>query len=242
MYSYEERLKTVQLYIQYDKSYASVFRALGYPPSSHSIKLWYKEYEETGGLHKSYSSPSKYSDEQRKAAVQYYIEHGQSKSRTVKALGYPTRQQLTEWIKQDLPDEIHHCTKGQSLVHLSKEQKEQVAIELCTRDGSAQEIENLYNEAEDLKRTVYRLQLEKDVLEKAAEILKKDEGVSLEKLTNREKEPLRKTITPLFILIEVRTTVGQAGSRGWRMQALQDQCQKRAVLQAIPPAKASSDV
>ena len=147
MYSYEERLKAVQLYIQYDKSYASVFRELGYPPSSHSIKLWYKEYEETGGLHKSYSSHSKYSDEQRKAAVQYYIEHGRSKSRTVKALGYPTRQQLTEWLKQDLPDEVHPCAKGQSLVPLSKEQKEQVAIELCTRDGSAQEIENLHNEA-----------------------------------------------------------------------------------------------
>ena len=26
------------------------------------------------------------------------------------------------------------------------------------------------------------------------------------------------------------------------MQALQDQCQKKAVLQTIPPAKASSDV
>ncbi len=236
MYSYEERLKAVQLYIQYDKSYASVFRELGYPPSSHSIKLWYKEYEENGSLHRSYTKTSKYSDEQRKAAVQYYVAHGRSKSRTVKALGYPTRQQLTEWLKQDLPDEVRPCTKGQSLVHLSEEQKEQVAIELCTRDGSAQEIadkynvsrysvykwawdllekgnvspmprkkldttavtqetvdylkqeiEQLHNEAEELKRQVYRLQLEKDVLEKAAEILKKDEGVSLEKLTNREK-------------------------------------------------------
>ena len=145
MYSYEERLKAVRLYIQYDKSYSSVFRELGYPPSSHSIKLWYKEYEETGDLHKSYSSSSKYSDEQRKAAVQYYVEHGRSKSRTVKALGYPTRQQLTEWLKQDLPDEVHPCTKGQSLVYLTKEQKEQVSIELCTRDGSAQEIANKYN-------------------------------------------------------------------------------------------------
>lgn len=219
-----------------NKSYASIFRELGYPPSSHSIKLWYKEYEETGGLHKSYSSPSKYSDEQRKAAVQYYVEHGRNKSRTVKALGCPTRHQLTKWLKQDLPDEVLPCATGQSLVHLSKGQKEQVAIELCTRDGSAQEIsdkynvgrysvynwawnllgkenvspmprkkpdtttvaqdtvdtfkqeiENLHNEAEDLNRQVYRLQLEKDVLDKATEILKKDEGVSLEKLTNREK-------------------------------------------------------
>ena len=34
MYSYEERLKAVKLYIQYDRSYASVYRELGYPPSS----------------------------------------------------------------------------------------------------------------------------------------------------------------------------------------------------------------
>lgn len=151
-------------------------------------------------------------------------------------LGYPIRQQLTEWIKHDLPEEVRLCAKGQSLVHLSKEQKEQVAIELCTRDGSAQEIANKYNvsrysvynwawhllgkgnisimpqkkqdsktiaseeveslkqeieqlhhEAEELQRQVYRLRLEKDVLEKAAEIIKKNEGVSLEKLTNREK-------------------------------------------------------
>ena len=145
MYSYEERLKAVKLYIQYDRSYASVFRKLGYPPSSHSIKLWVKEYEQNGDLHKTYNKANKYSDEQRQAAIRYYVEHGRSKSRTVKALGYPTRQQLTEWIKQDLPDEVRPCTSSQSLVHLSKEQKEQVAIELCTRDGSAQEIADKYN-------------------------------------------------------------------------------------------------
>lgn len=50
-----------------------------------------------------------------------------------------------KWIKQNLPDEIRSCTNSQSLVHLPKEQKEQVAIELCTRDGSAQEIADKYN-------------------------------------------------------------------------------------------------
>ena len=29
MYSYEDRIKAVKLYIQYDKSYASVYRELG---------------------------------------------------------------------------------------------------------------------------------------------------------------------------------------------------------------------
>ena len=103
MYSYEERLKAVKLYIQYDRSYAFVFRKLGYPPSNHTLKLWVKEYEQNGDLHRFYIKTSIYTEEQRNAAIQYYIEHGRSKSRTVKALGYPTRQQLTEWIKQDLP-------------------------------------------------------------------------------------------------------------------------------------------
>ena len=90
MYSYEDRLRAVKLYIQYEKSYASVYRELGYPPSSHSIKLWYKEYEQNGDLHKSYNKTNKYSEEQRRTAIQYYVEHGRSKSRTVKALVYIT--------------------------------------------------------------------------------------------------------------------------------------------------------
>ena len=281
MYSYEDRLKAVKLYIQYDKSYASVFRELGYPPSSHSIKLWYKEYEENGDLHRSYISTSKYSDEQRKAAIQYYVEHGRSKSRTVKALGYPTRQQLTDWIKQDLPDEVRPCTKGQSLVHLSKEQNEQVAIELCTRDGSAQEIadkynvsrysvynwawdllgkgnvspmpkkkpettavtqetvdslkeeiKQLHNEAEELKRQVYRLQLEKDVLEKAAEILKKDEGVSLETLTNREKAIVIGALRSKYKLRELLDVFHMAKSSYCYQQAALNAPDKYADLRA----------
>ena len=63
MYSYEDRLRAVKLYIQYEKSYASVYRELGYPPSSHSIKLWYKEYEQNADLHKSYNKTNKYSEE-----------------------------------------------------------------------------------------------------------------------------------------------------------------------------------
>ena len=235
MYSYEERLKAVQLYIQYDLSAASVIRELGYPDYK-SLIAWYKQYKETGKLINNSEPYTKYTDEQRSIAVKYYLEHGKCISRTCRVLGYPSRPLLTQWIKEDVPEEIRPCTQSRSLVHLSKEQKEQVAIELCTRDGSAQEIadkynvsrysvynwawdllgkgnvspmpkkkpdttavtqetvdslkqeiEQLHNEAEDLKCQVYRLQLEKDVLEKAAEVLKKDEGVSLEKLTNREK-------------------------------------------------------
>lgn len=38
-----------------------------------------------------------------------------------------------------------------------------------------------------LECDVYKLQLERDVPEKAGEILEKEKGISLDKLTNREK-------------------------------------------------------
>ena len=38
-----------------------------------------------------------------------------------------------------------------------------------------------------LENDVYKLQLERDVLEKAGDILKKEEGINLDQLTNREK-------------------------------------------------------
>ena len=40
-------------------------------------------------------------------------------------------------------------------------------------DSLKKEIEQLHSEAEELQRQVYRLRLEKDGLEKAAEIIKK---------------------------------------------------------------------
>ncbi len=269
MYSYEERLKAVKLYIWYDKSYISVFRELGYPPANITLKRWFREYEQNKDLHKSCIKKSIYTPEQRKAAIQYYLEHGRNKSRTVKALGYPSWNQLSEWIKQDLPDEIIPCTKGQSLVHLSKEQKEQAVIELCTRDGSAQEIADKYNvsryyvynwawdllgkgnvspmpkkkistttykqedvkalkqeieqlrdEADELQRQVYHLQLEKDVLEKAAEVIKKDEGVSLKKLSNREKAIVIGALRDKYKLHELLTIFHMAKSSYCYQQAI----------------------
>ena len=61
---------------------------------------WYKEYKEIGDLHKQYIKRPKYTSEQRKA-VNYYLEHGRNITRTVRALGYPSRMNfrngLTNW-------------------------------------------------------------------------------------------------------------------------------------------------
>ena len=50
MYSYEERLRAVKLYIKYDHSLSAVIRELGYP-SHQALLQWYREYITQGDLH-----------------------------------------------------------------------------------------------------------------------------------------------------------------------------------------------
>ena len=88
MYSREERMKAIELYIKYDRCAADVTRELGYPDRK-SLVSWYEAYleeQETGVLWQGCSRYSKYSLEEKTTAVEHYLEHGRSLSRTVRAL------------------------------------------------------------------------------------------------------------------------------------------------------------
>ncbi len=53
MFSYEDRMKVVNLLIQYNMSYANVVRELGYPTKM-ALRKWYYEYKEQGDLHSTF--------------------------------------------------------------------------------------------------------------------------------------------------------------------------------------------
>jgi len=59
MYSYEDRIKAVELYVKYDLSAADTIRELGYPDYK-TLVQWYKEHQETGGLHRRFNRHPKY--------------------------------------------------------------------------------------------------------------------------------------------------------------------------------------
>lgn len=91
MYSYEDRMRAVKLYIQYDYSFASVRNELGYPKHHDSLHQWYVEFQENSDLkHRSTRTP-KFTEEQRRQAIEHYYSHGRCVSRTVRLLGYPSR-------------------------------------------------------------------------------------------------------------------------------------------------------
>ena len=61
----------------------------------------------------------------------------------------------------------------------------------------------LEREVESLQVRVHRLQLEHDILTKANELLKKDQGVDLQLLTNREKTLLVDALRGIYTLSEL---------------------------------------
>jgi transposase-like protein len=93
MYSYEDRLRAVRLYIKLGKRVGLTIRQLGYPTES-ALKGWYREYKERGNLSAGYVRPPMYCKAQKDRAVEHYLEHGRCIAATIKSMGYPSRDLL----------------------------------------------------------------------------------------------------------------------------------------------------
>ena len=65
MFTLEERKKAVLQLIEFDMQYANTIRKLGYPNDWRTLKKWYIEYKNTGGLHSVSIRKSKYTYEQK---------------------------------------------------------------------------------------------------------------------------------------------------------------------------------
>lgn len=255
MFSYEERMRAVLLYIKYGCRSGPVISELGYPKRQ-SLRLWYKQYKETGSLTISYQRKSKYSNIERNRAIQHYLSHGKCIDYTIRELGYPCKELLLNWIRKDCPEERQALRCGEFHATFKKEVKEQAVVDFCTRSGSAQEVADTYGmqrqtlykwkrqllpegrtnmlkkkrnfsdnpselkqeidrlqeEASQLNDEVYRLRLEKEVLEKAAEIIKKDQGVSLRMLSNSEKATVIDALRDRYSLKELLSVFHMAKS------------------------------
>ena len=139
MYSYEERVKAVELYKKYDHSAAAVVHELGYP-NRKMLRLWYLEYEKNGCLHKNFIKHPNYSSEQIAFAVEHYLEHGRCISRTCRLLGYPSRPILRGWIDELAPERRKASNSGGAVIQYTPEQKKDAVIGLCVRQGSAETV------------------------------------------------------------------------------------------------------
>ena len=137
MYTLEERMKAVELYIQSGCSEGTVIRTLGYP-SHTALRNWYKEYLAAGQLRAGSAPKPRYTQEQKAAAVEYYAAHSTTLTQACRALGYPTRYVLRRWILETRPELLEKgrkpCPKDGHLVRYTQEQKQE-AVEAMLVQG-----------------------------------------------------------------------------------------------------------
>lgn len=138
MYSYEDRVRAVQLYIKLGKRSGAAIRQLGYP-TKNSLKNWHEEYERSHDLSRGYvRSKPKYSQTQKERAIEHYLEQGRCIAFTVKALGYPGRDSLRAWLRELRPESHTRVVSRSAGSARPPAYKKAAVIALCIRQGSAQ--------------------------------------------------------------------------------------------------------
>jgi len=245
MYSYHDRLKAVELYIEYGKRAAATVLALGYP-STKQLKRWYQIFKHSGCLPKQFGRRSRYSPQQRLKAVEHYTRTGQSVTFTVRTLGYPSKPELRRWVKESANSLECTLVKTSTPSIASLVEKKVAVVELCSRQTSAEQVSQVFGvsrqtlykwrnqlldadketpmkrrrnqdnypdrdelqaEIKALEKRVHELQLEHDILIKAGELIKKENGVNPQTLSNREKTQLVDALNDTYQLAELLVSI-----------------------------------
>lgn len=140
MYSYEDRIRAVELYIKLGKRTSPTIRQLGYP-TKNSLKGWYREYQQRQDLPKGYARREpKFSQPQKAAALEHYLTHDRCIAATMRALGYPGRGTLTKWVREAFPEARRAVVGSVGQRRYPESLKQAGVMELCTRQESAQAV------------------------------------------------------------------------------------------------------
>ena len=98
----EEKQKAIELYIRSGFSPTTVQRTLGYPSRS-TLSHWYHDYLKRGYVRAPKHWTGKFTEEQKRIAIDHYLATGRNASKTVRDLGYPSRTLLSQWIDELAP-------------------------------------------------------------------------------------------------------------------------------------------
>jgi putative transposase len=160
----------VKHYVEHGRNASQTVKALGYP-CREFLKKW---CEESGiDVRKRRTNGIQYSPEQKQKMVIDLCTRKQELATKVATVNGVTRDDLYNWKKKLLG-------KGYASVMPKKENK-------STSKADSTDKEALLSEIEELKNQIKKLKIEKMILDKAAEIVKKEMSIDVEALTNKEK-------------------------------------------------------
>ncbi len=197
-YSEEEKHKAVEHYYANGRNLNQTSRALGYVKRD-TLRKWVVEELSPEDVSCVVGrAVVKCTEEEKRAAVVEFCARGGSSERIGNSYGV-SHSTIYRWKKKLLSEE---CAQEMS----PKDEQitpETVAALQREKDALQQAFDALTVQHAEMERKLYRMQFEYDVLEKAGEILKKEEGINLRLLPNREKTILIDALRGKYTLIEL---------------------------------------
>lgn len=192
-YTAEEKQFAVNYFMEHGQNISRTCRKLEYP-SRMLLSKWIIEAHPERKSACTKSKPLVHLDQDQKesAVLDYCFRPGSAKE-VAEKYGVD-RGTLYLWKRELL-------SEGSPL----KMSKKRIIVNTGAKkvEDLIHEVQSLSAEAEELRNQIYRLKLEKDALKTAAEIIKKDQGISLETLTNREKAMVIDVLRPMYSLEEL---------------------------------------
>lgn len=135
MHAREQRVRAVELYIKYGPEATATTGELGYP-SRVQLRSWHREYVREGGTLPE-RSMGRYTQGQKRAAVEHHPGHGRCNAHARRELGYPkSTQKLAEWTGGLAPG----ARRTSEPRAFDAREKASAVEALASRDGSAQEV------------------------------------------------------------------------------------------------------
>lgn len=167
-YSAEQKAMAVEHYMSHGRSLAGTHRALGYP-CREVLAAWIDELRPgTRRVMLSTSVHAPFTPKIRHQAAMALSERQGSAREVAQRVGV-SRTMLYKWKDEILGDEAYRSMRKRNAT--APEDERAVLLERIAR----------------LEQQVHRLQLERDILEQANDLIKKDRGINHLTLTNREK-------------------------------------------------------
>ena len=138
-HSQEEKQKAIDLYISNGFSPSKVERELGYPCKS-TLLRWYNDYRRRGYVRGPKKWEGKYSEAEKRRAVEHYLATGKNVSKTIREIGYSGHSLLCKWIDEFAPGK-RKTTKS----HGKFTEKERLAILEEANSCKPKELYEKYN-------------------------------------------------------------------------------------------------
>lgn len=183
-YSQAQKIAAVEHYLTHGGCLAFTRRAIGYP-SDLLLKRWIEEiYPNRRPLIVRSNTNKCFSPEERSQAVRELCNRRGTALNVAQSIGVSV-QVLYKWKKDLLDDEAYQSMRRHKAAPQDKNQ------------------DALLDEIKRLKQQLHQLQLESDILTKANELIKKDMGISILTLKNREKTQIVDALKKIYPVAEL---------------------------------------